>query len=821
MTKITKISKIQNYRNFKDFSWPSGLEEFKDRNLIYGANSSGKTTISTIFQSIQQVFQSPNSSFDQENQKITLGNFELSVTGTSERQIELRNKSKLGQVVKLETNEKFDINSLPKIRVYNQDFIDKNVGIPTSINKNYPDSEDKFIIKGVFQIGETSIEVGKELVRKDEEIKVVDERLIDLRERTKNEEGALEESSTEAARHIKKLVGYGLYTKANLKPRIKEFENLSNAEREQWQISNKKKESLIIEKDETIKPSIEIESKNLCEDVARAVESSIEVLIREVNLPSSSKLKWGENDDDEIKKWVSDGFSLHTKGRDGHHREDCAYCKQRVPNERIKVLKEHFNKETTRLLLNVGECQEKIKNTIKRVSEHGYRRNAEIFEKILTDMRYDTKKEAHSELKRKLLGSLQEIEKFLEDRAVNIHESIIENNGEQMVSWRHNVQEFSTVFEDLQTVYKQHNEMRTTNEDNQKFAKEILEKGEVFNYYNSRERSLLLERIRHAAEMQRTSELTRVQLLTEREGILAKMQRVRDPRISMETMNKDLKEYLGHQEIQFEEVLNSAGEFLGYRLTRKGVLATNLSEGEKTAIALIYFLATLADVSFDGIEQGIVVIDDPMSSLDFQNFSSAMRFIKNKVKNAGQLFLLTHNTDAMNEFRRWYTRSKPKRKSSHYLLQQSCVHLNEDGTRKSPTLKGLDALIAENETDYHHLYHCVYYAINKSDKVVTSCSVVPMARKVLDNFIDHDFPGFSLNPLLQELGKIDSRLPDEYVGLRDYLNHNVHDVAPNLKTSTPEECMRALMDTLEIIKRINRRHGENMEKLVENRPNPF
>jgi len=48
---------------------------------------------------------------------------------------------------------------------------------------------------------------------------------------------------------------------------------------------------------------------------------------------------------------------------------------------------------------------------------------------------------------------------------------------------------------------------------------------------------------------------------------------------------------------------------------RRGKPAKRLSEGEKTAVAFIYFLVQLKDQDFN-IGEGIVVIDDPISSLD-------------------------------------------------------------------------------------------------------------------------------------------------------------------------------------------------------------
>ena len=52
--KIKKVRKIKDYRVFRDFSWPASLPEFKDFNLVYGWNGSGKTILSNIFRDIER-----------------------------------------------------------------------------------------------------------------------------------------------------------------------------------------------------------------------------------------------------------------------------------------------------------------------------------------------------------------------------------------------------------------------------------------------------------------------------------------------------------------------------------------------------------------------------------------------------------------------------------------------------------------------------------------------------------------------------------------------------------------------------------------------
>ena len=58
-------------------------------------------------------------------------------------------------------------------------------------------------------------------------------------------------------------------------------------------------------------------------------------------------------------------------------------------------------------------------------------------------------------------------------------------------------------------------------------------------------------------------------------------------------LNAELKAYLGRDELRFE-VRES-----GYALTRSGQPVSNLSEGERTAIAFPHFLKSLQDKSFD------------------------------------------------------------------------------------------------------------------------------------------------------------------------------------------------------------------------------
>ena len=77
---------------------------------------------------------------------------------------------------------------------------------------------------------------------------------------------------------------------------------------------------------------------------------------------------------------------------------------------------------------------------------------------------------------------------------------------------------------------------------------------------------------------------------------------------------------------------------------RGNKLAGNISEGEKTAIGFVHFVIHLKDQEFNSAT-GIIVVDDPVSSLDSNSIFQAFAFLKNSVKDAEQVFLMSHNFD--------------------------------------------------------------------------------------------------------------------------------------------------------------------------------
>lgn len=119
-----------------------------------------------------------------------------------------------------------------------------------------------------------------------------------------------------------------------------------------------------------------------------------------------------------------------------------------------------------------------------------------------------------------------------------------------------------------------------------------------------------------------------------------------DPSPSAKVLTAEVARLLGRNELQFEAVDGK------YRVSRDGQPALGLSMGERTAITLVHFLESVA--RFPASKgKPIVVIDDPVSSLDSNIFMGLSTYIWVETvskDHIGQVILLTHDFEL---FRQW------------------------------------------------------------------------------------------------------------------------------------------------------------------------
>ena len=174
---ITKVNRIKDFGVFRNFSWQAAIPEFKQFNLIYGWNYSGKTTFSRVFRC-----------------------FELGAL----------HENYLAATFELEDDaaNKFDqaFTTPPIIRVFNSDFIRKNLQWE---NEN---------IEPIFMLGEENAELQKKLADKKTEIESAEIKLAAAIAATNSKYNSVEQKLTDKARTISEFYSWRNFTKAQFRP---------------------------------------------------------------------------------------------------------------------------------------------------------------------------------------------------------------------------------------------------------------------------------------------------------------------------------------------------------------------------------------------------------------------------------------------------------------------------------------------------------------------------------------------------------------------------------------------------------------------------
>ncbi|RLB64306.1 MAG: hypothetical protein DRH08_09830 [Deltaproteobacteria bacterium] len=281
-----------------------------------------------------------------------------------------------------------------------------------------------------------------------------------------------------------------------------------------------------------------------------------------------------------------------------------------------------------------------------------------------------------------------------------------------------------------------------------------------------------------------------------------------------EELNNELHAYLGRNELIFTI------KDTGYALMRDGKPAFDLSEGERTAIAFLYFLKSLEDNDFD-LSNGIVVIDDPVSSLDANALFSAFGYMKERTKECHQLFILTHNFAFFRLVKNWFHhltgQRKPdfsKRPARFYSLWTTLI----SGERNA-ILSRIDPLLEQFESEYHFLFRQVYDLANYSGPDIGLEDYYGMpniARRLIETFLAYRFPEIS-GQLSKQIDRVkfDPAKKTRILRLLHTYSHaggvSVPEHDPTILTETRE----VMKELLELIEAVDGDHYQGMMTLVQ------
>lgn len=293
-----------------------------------------------------------------------------------------------------------------------------------------------------------------------------------------------------------------------------------------------------------------------------------------------------------------------------------------------------------------------------------------------------------------------------------------------------------------------------------------------------------------------------------------------DPVPGARELTEELRGLLGRDELRF-----SAQGSNHYLIERGGSPAKHLSEGEQTAIALLYFLHSVREDKIEG-EPPIVIIDDPVSSLDHAIlFGASAHVWEELVANtyASQVFLLTHNFEL---FRQWLIqmeRVPKKSREGGYAVFRVRVRLDRSAGRV-PEFEAWDLGDKRRKklrSQYHFLFDQVAATLAESDAdpdsiaQMEAAALVPnTARKLLEGFLSFRSPS-NMGDLRESVRAALKKRPGLDVSVRTmvvrYAHANSHlEEADLTKPLDPSEAVSFLRALFTFMEHVDEDHFRSM-----------
>lgn len=502
----------------------------------------------------------------------------------------------------------------------------------------------------------------------------------------------------------------------------------------------------------------------------------------------------------QAERWVQSGLALH------EHATTCYFCMSEIPAARRADLDRHFDASLIALQTDLAAFSSEISAAVQsaRTSITELPATNLLFESIRAD--YGRACEATNEALDLYVAYAAALERLVVEKGENLFSSLTTGAQPPYES------------PDLTTAEKlvdQHNHRVAGLETMRAEAAQRIEHSRILAIAEEFDVHQTTIETNGAALAALASE--RAALIEERDALPTSEL---DPRPLAQSLNSDLAYLLGRDELKF--AVNGDK----YEIQRGGEPASHLSEGERTAISLLYFLCSL-----DGhdVQQGrlTVIIDDPVSSLDSSVLVGASSHLWGRLVDAltpRQVFILTHNFDL---FRMWSNQFSRRRRpwiqtrpAALYEIRMRYDTIGRTPRRvpvisEWPTDAGLQKRM---RSEYHYLFwrlartleDCRNNPSIESD--LDAAAILPnIARRVLEGFFAFKYPDLIDNfegSVTRANAKADAATQQRIVRFLHQYSHNGE--ADTSRGVPRPEAVTVLTAAFDLMKAIDADHLSSM-----------
>lgn len=680
--KIKNIKKLNNFGIFRNHS-NSAAKDFGRYNLLYGWNGSGKSTLSEVFRCIEN--SAPSSKFPSSE-------FYVNVD--------------CGAAVTQANVSESDLN----VYTFNHDFIDENI----SWNS---------VVKSILIVDKAKIKEREKLEELKKKQKSDNEAYVKETENIENMHTAVSRFETEGARHIKTSLQsidtadryYLNYDKRKFKAFI--TENLKTMKSEVPLLDDQEISELTTAAKPDQKSRITFTQQTVNQETFTKATERLGDLLK-ASVISQTIQRLAEHGD--IKSWVETGLGLHKR----HDTSQCEFCGNTIPEKRTKQLEAYFNDD-------YKAFQDRL------VRADSWLADQYIKPSILpaTGDFYDEFKKECGEACSAWSESIATLNKEISAW----HAILKEKTGNPLETGltveaisRSSIKACNDAMTAISEVVRKHNHKSGNFEEETTKAKKKLEsyyaatEVRVFNYH---------EKKKEAVDRTTENSTLKTAIKSRNTEILTLENSLSNEGLGADKFNESLHKFLGRSEL----TLRFDTEKKGYEILRNdsGPVGGNLSEGEKTAIAFVYFITKLKENN-NNIEDVIVVVDDPISSFDSIHLFHAYSFMKVNCEYAKQLFVLTHNFTFFKLVRDWISR---KNKRGHQNIANFYVVKATNEKPRTSTYTDAEPALTLYNSEYHYIFSRLHSLKNQQTLATDDHFLAAnLSRKLLEAFLSFKFP---------------------------------------------------------------------------------
>ena len=755
---IRKFEAIKQLGVFPNYKWESGLDQFESFNLIYGWNGTGKSTLSRLLRYLE------------DNQYLPE---------------DWEPKFKIATDDGIGTENNPDLLS-GSICVFNTDFIEDNI--------QWKDGRTNKLL-----IGKASKELSEKLKVERKALKETKENKLKLQENLTKSQKERDSFLSKRASEIKKRL-----TTTGITDKYRNYNKKSFLDSILFVRSKSEGNSLFkisVEVEQKLNAEIQQPAKD--EVSLIAIPSPIpKVLLDEAtnilkNTPASSFIELLRKDS-ELNAWVKKGFDVHKE----RNEKECQFCLQTIPEDRFSELGKHFSDEYALFIAEIDRIGKSIKSHIEKYSNLLLVSAKDIDQEYQEE--YAKAQQEFYKLKDGWKPALEDVLIELRNKRENPFEGIISAVSETILTYDQKVIDNLGC---VNSVIVKHNEKSKNIGSFIADAKSKIEYSIVFKLL---EEFSKLENDISSEEKNIEKEGKEISTLESSVEEMAK--KAVDSKIGESEVNKDLHRFLGRDDIKLRDEEDG-----GYSIERNRKKAKYLSEGEKTAIALIYFFSKIREGK--PLNEKTVVIDDPISSLDSQSTHYALSFIKDRIETAKQVFLFTHNFYCLKEVKRWHGNGQPYKKADFKSYMIEC-RLEGDPIIRFARITNLDPLLEKFDSEYHYLFSRLYnwnLLNNTAGTLEEMYPLANMARRVLETFLSFKVPHHSNSyEQMKHLNDIDETEKNRLVRFLDVMSHSdTPDRLNEFPPSSVEEMNNVVSSLINVIEKADKQHFKGMKSVFD------